>query len=89
MLTDYSEEKSSLEIAASHTVTTGIPTKVILANQEEPVFLITQQAYNYLLKSMKEDEAWDLGFLGCSEEHVVPKEVNPKLKQLILQSKEK
>ena len=34
------------------------------------LYLITEQAYKYFLSKCTEDELWDLGFLGCSEEHV-------------------
>ena len=29
-----------------------------------------EEAYKYFLSKCTEDELWDLGFLGCSEEHV-------------------
>ena len=33
------------------------------------LYLISEQAYKYFLSKCTEDELWDLGFLGSSEEH--------------------
>lgn len=54
---------------------TGSPAKVGIvpvANefQSQNLYVISEQAYKYFLSKCTEDELWDLGFLGCSEEHV-------------------
>lgn len=49
----------------------------------EPVYLLTEQVYKYLLSKCTEDEAWDLGWLGQSEPHAISKGMPEKLKKLI------
>ena len=49
----------------------------------ESLYLLTEQAYKYLLSKCTEDEAWDLGWLGQSEPHAISKSMPEKLKKLI------
>lgn len=46
-----------------------------------PVYLLTEQAYKYMLSKCTKDELWDLGFLGNSEEHVVKSQMPFNLKR--------
>ena len=41
----------------------------IVEGQTEPLYVISEQAYKYLISSLEEDEKWDLGWLGQSEQH--------------------
>lgn len=70
MAKDLSHVESFLYVAL-----TGSPAKVGIipvANefQSQNLYVISEQAYKYFLSKCTEDELWDLGFLGCSEEHV-------------------
>ena len=70
MAKDLSYAESFLYVAL-----TGSPAKVGIipvANefQSQNLYVISEQAYKYFLSKCTEDELWDLGFLGCSEEHV-------------------
>lgn len=70
MAKDLSHAESFLYVAL-----TGSPAKVGIipvANefQSQNLYVISEQAYKYFLSKCTEDELWDLGFLGCSEEHV-------------------
>lgn len=70
MAKDLSHAESFLYVAQ-----TGSPAKVGIipvANefQSQNLYVISEQAYKYFLSKCTEDELWDLGFLGCSEEHV-------------------
>lgn len=45
----------------------------------EPIYMLTEQSYKYLLSKCTEEEAWDLGWLGQSEEHISSKKMDNKL----------
>lgn len=49
----------------------------------ESLYLLTEQAYKYLLSKCTEDEAWDLGWLGQSEEHTKSVPMSKSLIDLI------
>ena len=72
---DLSEEHS-LESGSEYVLKTKGVAKVDLlplANEfkgTKSLFIISEQAYKYFLSKCTEDELWDLGILGCSEEHV-------------------
>ena len=51
----------------------------MVEGQTEPLYVISEQAYKYLISSLEEDEKWDLGWLGCSEQHTQSRGMNPKL----------
>lgn len=76
---------------AKEALITGIPSKVLIGYGQEPnnkeiiapVYMLTEQAYKYLLSKCTEDEAWDLGWLGQSEKHVVSVDMPKKLKTLL------
>ena len=36
----------------------------------DPMYIMSEQAYKYMLSKCSSDEAWDLGILGQSEQHV-------------------
>lgn len=82
-LEDMSIQASTLLQAAILTLNEGTPTKVLTQHsdtQSSNVYMLTEQAYKYLLSKCTEDEAWDLGWLGCSEKHATKVDMNPKLK---------
>ena len=86
---DMAVEYQSITKGAEYVRKTGSPAFVNygLHTEEgeiiEPVYLITEQAYQYLLAKCSEDELWDLGFLGNSEEHTVAVPMNPRLQTLL------
>ena len=41
----------------------------VIEQQVEPIYLLSKQAYLYLISNCTQDEAWDLGWLGQSEQH--------------------
>lgn len=43
--------------------------------QVRPVYLLTESAYKYMLAKCTEDELYDMGILGQSEEHTVKVEM--------------
>lgn len=51
----------------------------MVEGQTEPLYVISEQAYKYLISSLQEDEKWDLGWLGCSEQHAQSVGMHPKL----------
>lgn len=61
----------------------GRPVKENIYN-DVSVYILSEQAYKYMLSKCTEDEMWDLGFLGQSEKHVkkveLPKPLQNKLK---------
>ena len=61
----------------------GRPVKEFVYN-DQPVYILSEQAYKYMLSKCTEDEMWDLGFLGQSEKHMkkveLPKPLQNKLK---------
>ena len=61
----------------------GRPVKEFIYN-DQPVYILSEQAYKYMLSKCTEDEMWDLGFLGQSEKHMkkveLPKPLQNKLK---------
>lgn len=85
---DMSESIETITKAAEHVLRTGSPAVVqygITDDQGEehvsPVYLLTEQAYKYMLSKCTKDELWDLGFLGNSEEHVVKLQMPFNLKR--------
>lgn len=69
----------------------GRPVRVNVV-QHDPsvqVYILTEQAYKYMLSKCTEDEAWDLGWLGQSEKHAVSKGMPKKLKDLIKRDKKR
>ena len=56
----------------------GRPVKEFIYN-DQPVYILSEQAYKYMLAKCTEDEMWDLGFLGQSEKYVKRSEL-PNLK---------
>lgn len=80
---------------AKETLITGIPSKVLIGYDQKPnnkeiiapVYMLTEQAYKYLLSKCTADEAWDLGWLGQSKEHAISKNMPEKLKDLIKKEK--
>lgn len=67
---DLSKEVIMPLSAINHTIKTGTPTITYLnEDKSNPVVVLNQQAYQYMLSKCTEDELWDLGFLGQSEEH--------------------
>ena len=71
---DMAKEMSHVD-SFLYVALTGSPAKVGIipvANefQSQNLYVISEQAYKYFLSKCTEDELWDLGFLGCSEEHV-------------------
>lgn len=74
---DMSESIETITKAVDYVLRTGSPAVVQYGITDDqgkeivkPVYLLTEQAYKYMLSKCTEDELWDLGFLGCSEEHV-------------------
>lgn len=61
----------------------GRPVKEFIYN-DQPVYILSEQAYKYMLSKCTEDEMWDLGFLGQSEKHMkkveLPKPLQNKFK---------
>lgn len=39
------------------------------------VYILSEQAYKYMLSKCTKDEMWDLGFLGQSEKHVIKSQI--------------
>jgi len=61
--------------------TKGIASVPISNNQS--VYVMSEQAYKYMLSKCTSDEAWDLGILGQSEEHAKSVGMPEKLKSLL------
>lgn len=61
--------------------TQGIASVLISNNQS--VYVMSEQAYKYMLSKCTSDEAWDLGILGQSEEHAKSVGIPEKLKSLL------
>lgn len=78
-LKDTASNSLSIELAVANTLRTGEASYTLYGAQKVPVYVLTEQAYKYFLSKCDADEAWDLGFLGASEEHA--KKGSP-LKQL-------
>lgn len=87
-LKDMTKEVLMPLSAINHTIKTSTPTRTYLnEDKTNPVIILTEQAYKYLLSKCTEDEAWDLGWLGQSEEHAVSRPMHPKLKKHINDTK--
>lgn len=70
---DMAKEMSHVD-SFLYVAQTGSPAKVGIlpvGNEFSPqkLVVITERAYEYFLSKCTEDELWDLGFLGASEEH--------------------
>ena len=82
---DMSEEAQTEYDAFTYVLNTSGVSRIHLkpSSQEfeaQNLYVMTEQAYKYLLSKCTEDEAWDLGWLGYSEKHATKVDMNPKLK---------
>ena len=89
-LENYVIEAKDIRDAASITSNQKVPTSFeytsIKTDRDiitQKMYILTEQAFNYLHKGLTQDEVWDLGYLGCSEDHVVSKPMNSRLKNAI------
>lgn len=51
--------------------------------RDKPIYFMSEQAYKYMLSKCTEDEAYDLGILGQSEQYVKSVGIPDKLKSLL------
>ena len=77
---DMSEEAQTEHDAFTYVINTSGVSKIHLkpSSQEfeaQNLYVVTEQAYKYMLSKCTKDELWDMGILGQSEEHV--KKVEP------------
>ena len=77
---DMSEEAQTEHDAFTYVINTSGVSKIHLKplSQEfeaQNLYIMTEQAYKYMLSKCTKDELWDMGILGQSEEHV--KKVEP------------
>lgn len=77
---DMSEEAQTEYEAFTYVINTSGVSKIHLKplSQEfeaQNLYVMTEQAYKYMLSKCTKDELWDMGILGQSEEHV--KKVEP------------
>lgn len=87
---DVSKEVIMPLSAINHVIKTGIPTRTYLdEDKSNPVVVMSLQAYQYMLSKCTEDELWDLGFLGQSEEHAQRVDLPSKFKAALFKFKEK
>lgn len=63
--------------------TNGIAYSSFDLNRDKPIYFMSEQAYKYMLSKCNEDEAFDLGILGQSEEHAKSVGMPEKLKSLL------
>lgn len=74
---DVSKEIIMPLSAIHNTIKSSTPSKTYLpddTDKSNPVIIMKEEAYLYMLSNCTEDELWDLGFLGESEEHAVKSE---------------
>ena len=70
--------------AINYTLKTSTPTRTYLNEDKDiPVYVLTEQAYKYMLSKCTEDELWDLGWLGQSEEHASSAIIPESFKQAL------
>ena len=72
---DVSQEAKTEYDAFTYVVNTSGVSKILVKPHAQEfeaknLYVMTEQAYNYMLAKCTEDELWDLGFLGQYEEHV-------------------
>ena len=77
---DMSEEAQTEHDAFTYVINTSGVSRIHLkpTSQEfeaQNLYVVTEQAYKYMLSKCTKDELWDMGILGQSEEHV--KKVEP------------
>ena len=77
---DMSEEAQTEHDAFTYVINTSGVSRIHLkpTSQEfeaQDLYVVTEQAYKYMLSKCTKDELWDMGILGQSEEHV--KKVEP------------
>ena len=77
---DMSEEAQTEYEAFTYVINTSGVSRIHLkpTSQEfeaQNLYVMTEQAYKYMLSKCTKDELWDMGILGQSEEHV--KKVEP------------
>ena len=77
---DMSEEAQTEHDAFTYVINTSGVSRIHLkpTSQEfeaQNLYVMTEQAYKYMLSKCTKDELWDMGILGQSEEHV--KKVEP------------
>lgn len=81
---DLSKEVIMPLSAINHTIKTGTPTITYLdEDKSNPVVVMSLQAYQYMLSKCTEDELWDLGFLGQSEEHAQKMDMSNSFKKIL------
>lgn len=70
-LQDVAKLFTSTLAAFKHVNSTKEPVYInnVIEQQVEPIYLLSKQAYLYLISKCTQDEAWDLGWLGQSEQH--------------------
>ena len=70
-LQDVAKLFTSTLAAFKHVNSTKEPVYInnVIEQQVEPIYLLSKQAYLYLISNCTQDEAWDLGWLGQSEQH--------------------
>lgn len=90
LLSDPAVEFKSSLAAFKHIAFNGSPVYLsnVIDNQPFNIYLISEQAYKYIIKHFTEDDKWDLGWLGCSEEHSRKVEMPEALKRLIVAKKQ-
>ena len=69
-----------------HTAKTGEPSLITVDGVE--LVVLRKRALTVLLDHITEDELYDCEFLGASEEHAKPKQMNPKLTEQLRKAKE-
>ena len=85
---DMSEEAQTEQDAFTYVINTSGVSKIHLKpfSQEfeaQNLYIMTEQAYKYMLSKCTKDELWDMGILGQSEEHVKKVESSQTLQNKI------
>ena len=87
---DMSEEAQTEHDAFTYVINTSGVSKIHLkpSSQEfeaQNLYVVTEQAYKYMLSKCTKDELWDMGILGQSEKYVkkveLPKPLQNKIKR--------
>lgn len=82
-LADPSIHYSKVSHALIHVLETKEIASSTYGDRNEIVYIMTEQAYKYMLSKCTEDEAFDLGILGQSEQHMKSVGIPEKLKSLL------
>ena len=86
---DVSQEAKTEYDAFTYVINTSGVSKILIKPHSQEfeaknLYVMTEQAYNYMLAKCTEDELWNLGFLSQSEKHMkkveLPKPLQNKLK---------